>query len=274
MEFKVLGAFEADIDGISVLPSAAMQRRILALLVFYANQPLPVTTLMKELWGEHPPRTSLTTVQTYILGLRRRIDRALGSSVGRAAREVLLTCHGGYVLQMEPDSGDVHHYDRWAAQGQRHFEEGDYHAAARCFRDALDLWRGPALVDIQAGEVLETEKLRLEESRLGVLERRIEADLRLGRHADLLTELTVLTNQQRLHEGLHAQLMAAFYRSGRPAASLEVFKRLRAHLIDELGVEPSPRMQRLHQAVLSGDPTLDVEHTRNRILDLFAAARG
>jgi len=119
------------------------------------------------------------------------------------------------------------------------------------------LWRGPALVDVPVGRVLELEAASLEETRLGVLERRIEADLALRRHADMLGELTLLVARNPMNENFCALLMTALYRSGHVGRALEAFQRLRAVLRDELGVEPCPRVQRLQQAVLSGDPALE-----------------
>ncbi|MFC7472459.1 AfsR/SARP family transcriptional regulator [Actinomadura keratinilytica] len=145
--------------------------------------------------------------------------------------------------------------------------------AAECYRRALDLWDGHALVDVRLGPILEIEVMRLEESRLGAVERRIDADLQLGRHCELLAELADLTARHPHHEGLHSQAMVALYRAGRQGAALESYRRLRLRLIEELGVEPSPQLQRLHQAMLTVDPLLDVAAgpRRTSTFDLFAA---
>ncbi|MDT3400468.1 AfsR/SARP family transcriptional regulator [Streptomyces sp. B1866] len=274
MDIKVLGPLSVDACGQSVVPTAGKPRQILALLSVYANQMLPVPTLMEEIWGADMPRSALTTLQTYILQLRRRLAAAYGPRGADAAKDVLATRYGGYVLETEPGAVDVHEYDRLVAAGQDALEAGDDAEASLLFRQALAVWRGPALVDVRVGPVLEIEVARLEESRLGILERRIEADLRLGRHAELLTELTELTARHPLHEGLHAQCMAALYRAGRPWQALEVYQGLRGRLVEELGLEPSPRLQKLQQAVLASDPALDLElceRLRRPVLDLFAA---
>jgi DNA-binding SARP family transcriptional activator len=125
--------------------------------------------------------------------------------------------------------------------------------------EALGLWRGPALVDVQAGHVLELEVQGLEEARMQVLSQRIEADLRLGRHAVLLRELRMLVAQHPLHETLCGQFMLALYRSGSAWRALEAYQRLRRTLSRELGIEPSWQLQRLHQAMLTGDPALTPE---------------
>ncbi|MET7656632.1 MULTISPECIES: AfsR/SARP family transcriptional regulator [unclassified Streptomyces] len=268
MRIFVLGSLDAELRGIPILPTAAKPRQILTLLAIYANQVLPVSALMEEIWGDNPPRSALTTLQTYILQLRRCMENALEGEPG-GSKELLLTRHGGYLLHAEPGSIDVHEYDRLSSLGQRAFDRGEYQQAAERFREALGLWRGPALVDVRTGPLLEIEAMRLEESRLGMLERRNDVELRLGRHAELLTELTALTARHPLHEGLHAQSMVAFYRAGRPSAALDVFQNLRGHLVEELGIEPSQRLQRLQRAVLGSDPALDVDAGTGRVLDRF-----
>ncbi|GAA3205040.1 hypothetical protein GCM10020256_00270 [Streptomyces thermocoprophilus] len=167
---------------------------------------------------------------------------------------MLATRHGGYLLQIPAEAVDVHAYESLVAEGQQAFEKGDDESAARAYRQALDLWQGPALVDVRVGPVLQIEAMRLEESRLVTRERRIDADLRLGRHAEVTAELMDLTARHPEHEGLHSQAMVALYRCGRQAAALDVYHRLRRRLVDELGVEPSPQLQRLHQAMLAVDP--------------------
>ncbi len=269
MQIRLLGSLHAELNGVPILPTAGKPRQILALLAIHANQVVPVSSLMEEIWGADPPRSALTTLQTYILQLRRCLNAALGGSESGGSKELLLTRHGGYLLQAPPGSIDVHEYDRLAAQGQRAFDRGEDESAAKLFREALDLWRGPALVDVRTGPLLEIETMCLEESRLGVLERRIDVELRLRHHGDLLRELTELTARHPLHEGLHAQSMVAYYRAGRPSAALDVFKSLRTSLVNELGMEPSQRLQRLQRAVLAGDLALETDGVSGRVLDLF-----
>ncbi|WP_431044313.1 AfsR/SARP family transcriptional regulator [Streptomyces sp. P1-3] len=274
MDIKLLGPLSVETCGQSIVPSAGKPRQILALLSVYANQMLPVPTLMEEIWGADMPRSALTTLQTYILQLRRRLAAAYGPQAPQASKAVLATRYGGYLLEAEPGAVDVHEYDRLVAAGNDALDAGDDGEASLLFSEALAVWRGPALVDVRVGPILEIEVARLEESRLGVLERRIEADLRLGRHAALLTELTELTARHPLHEGLHAQCMAALYRAGRPWQALEVYQGLRTRLVEDLGLEPSPRLRKLQQAVLASDPALDLDlggGWRRPVLDLFAA---
>lgn len=273
MEIQVLGPLSADVNGVSIVPTAGKPRQILALLAFYPARVMPVPTLMEELWGTNMPQSALTTMQTYILQLRRRLGTAMGPDAPGTAKEVLVTRHGGYMLQVPPESVDVHRYEQLVTAGQCAFDEGEDGRAADLFRDALAMWQGPALVDVRVGPILEIEVMRLEESRLVTVERRIDADLRLGRHTELTAELTDLVARHPQHEGLHSQAMVALYRSGRQAAALDIYRRLRIRLIEELGVEPSLQLQRLHQAMLTVDPTLDVVRgsRRTSTFNLYAA---
>lgn len=273
MRIQVLGPLSAEVNGGSIVPTASKPRQVLSLLALYPGRVMPVPTLMEEIWGTQPPQSALTTLQTYILQLRRRLGTAMGPDAPGGAKEVLATRHGGYLLQIPEDSVDVHSYERLIREGQTAFETGDSRVSADRFRAALDLWRGPALVDVRVGPILDIEVMRLEESRLVTVERRIDADLRLGRHCELLAELAELTARHPQHEGLHSQVMVALYRSGRQASALEVYRRLRMRLIEDLGVEPSPQLQRLHQAMLAVDPQLDVlaGPRHSSTYDLFAA---
>ncbi|MFJ6797976.1 BTAD domain-containing putative transcriptional regulator [Streptomyces sp. NPDC091268] len=273
MKIQVLGPLSAEVNGGSIVPTARKPRQILTLLALYPGRVMPVPTLMEEIWGTDLPQSALTTLQTYILQLRRRLGTAMGPGEPGGAKDVLATRHGGYLLQIPPESVDVHEYESLLGQGQRAFEGGDDERAADLLRAALALWQGPALVDVRVGPILEIEVMRLEESRLVTVERRIDVDLRLGRHTELLAELTELIARHPQHEGLHSQAMVALYRSGRQATALDVYRRLRGRLIEDLGVEPSPQLQRLHQAMLTVDPALDVAAgpKRGSTFDLYAA---
>jgi SARP family transcriptional regulator, regulator of embCAB operon len=261
INIRLLGPLSVDLDHRSVAPSAAKQRQVIALLALNAGQVVTVSTLVEELWGDYPPPSSATTLQTYILQLRNRLAAAL--PCGQEARHLLSTRHRGYLLDDASCRTDVDEFGRLVRAGRAAAEIGDPRAASGLLARALGLWRGPALVDVRLGHVLELEATSLEEVRLGVLERRIGADLVLGRHADLLGELTLLAGRNPMNENFCALLMIALYRSGHVGRALEAFLRLRAVLRAELGVEPGPRLRRLQQAVLSGDPALDaVDITR------------
>jgi SARP family transcriptional regulator, regulator of embCAB operon len=251
---QMLGPFSATLGSLQVAPRAAKQRQVLALLAINAGRVVTVSTLTEELWDDRPPRSSATTVQTYIFHLRRRL--AAGMPRARVASEFLQTMHSGYQLECRTDVEEFH---RLARIGREAAEAGNPRAVSETLSQALALWRGGALTDVRQGRVLESEAASLEETRLGVLQRRIQADLALNRHADILGELTLLAARHPMNENLAGLLMTALYRSGHIARSLEAFQRLRVTLNNELGVDPSPRLRRLHQDILSENNALDVD---------------
>ena len=242
-------------DGVSITPTAPKQRQVLALLALHADQVVPLSVLVEEVWAGTPPRSARTTLQTYVLQLRDLIGTALLKDAPRTpprtAKDVLVTAPGGYMLVSGEGVSDVRRFERLAGAGYRAMDAGDFPGAARALREALQLWTGTAFAGVRPGIQLETEVRRLEESRLCALDQRIEADLRLGRHRELLAELTVLAGRYRTHENLHAQFMIALYRSGRRGEAMDVYRRLRATLVKDLGLEPSTRLSRLHQSLLA-----------------------
>ncbi|MFI0968374.1 BTAD domain-containing putative transcriptional regulator [Streptomyces sp. NPDC021080] len=256
MDIQVLGTLDVREAGVSITPTAPKARRVLALLALHADQPVPVSSLIEELWGGRPPRSARTTLQTYVLQLRELITAALGAGAGQAAtaKDILVTCPGGYLLNARGGTSDVREFDRLAGLGYRAMDAGDHERAARLLREALALWGGAPFVDVQSGPQLEIEARRLQESRLCALDQRIEADLRLGRHRELLPELTVLASRYRTHETLHGQFMVALQRSGRRSEALEVYRMLRTTLVRELGIEPSAALGRLQRSVLLAGP--------------------
>ncbi|AZK92493.1 MULTISPECIES: AfsR/SARP family transcriptional regulator [Streptomyces] len=268
MDIDVLGTLGARENGVSVTPTAPKPRQVLACLALHADQVVPVGGLIEELWGGTPPRSARTTLQTYVLQLRELISAALEKDVPvegvprRSAKDVLVTSPGGYLLVTGGGTSDVREFERLAGAGYRAMDAGDFPGAARKLRDALGLWTGAAFADVHTGTQLQMEARRLEESRLCALDQRIEADLRLGRHRELLAELTVLTSRYRTHENLHAQFMLALHRSGRRSEALGVYHRLRGTLVRDLGLEPSARLRRLQQSILVAAPEtpLSMEH--------------
>jgi SARP family transcriptional regulator, regulator of embCAB operon len=255
LRVNLLGPLFASIGQAALEPSAPKQRQVLALLALNAGQAVTVSTLVEELWGDNPPRSYATTLQTYVLHLRKALAAAQPDNP--AARQILSTAPFGYVLDKSVCQTDLEEFNRLSRAGRKAANEGDHRLASEWLGRAFRLWRGPALVDVRKGPVLEIETASLEESRLEVLERRIEADLALGRHRDMLGELTLETARSPMNENLVAFLMIALYRSGHVGRSLQAFHRLRFVLKEELGVEPSTRLQRLQAAILSGDPALD-----------------
>nr|WP_205616395.1 AfsR/SARP family transcriptional regulator [Streptomyces harenosi] len=240
---------------VSITPTAPKPRQVLALLALHADRVVPVSALMEELWGTTPPRSARTTLQTYVLQLRELITAALKNDpAGRSAKDVLVTTPGGYLLCSGGGRSDVREFERLAGAGYRCMDAGDFPGAARQLNEALLLWSGTPFADVQAGPQLEMEIKRLDESRLCALDQRIEADLRLGRHREVLAELTVLVNRYRTHESLHAQFMLALHRSGRRGEALSVYQGLRSTLVRELGLEPSAALRRLQRSILMAGP--------------------
>jgi DNA-binding SARP family transcriptional activator len=260
VDIDVLGTLAVRLNGVSITPTAPKPRQVLALLALRAGQVVPVGVLAEELWGSKPPRSARATLQTYILQLRELIAAALENGAGddtgprRQAKDVLLTVPGGYLLKSGDGTSDAREFERLSGSGYRAMDAEDYPQAARLLRQALELWTGPALADVHAGPQLRTEVKRLEESRLCALDQRVEADLRLGRHRELLAELTVLVNQYPMHESLCGQYMLALYRSGRRGEALDAYQRLRATLVRAMGLEPSPALAKLQRSILMSGP--------------------
>lgn len=261
MDVNVLGPMEVSVRGPSTLPTAGKPRQVLALLALRGDTLVTVATLMEEIWGERPPRSAATTLQTYILQLRRFIATELHPGGAVDPKKVLATRPGGYVLAIAPGSVDADRFEQLAARGRRACADGDPAAGSELLRRALALWRGPALIDVGPGPgpVLELEAMALEEARMVALEQRIEADLRLGRHAEILIELMRLARRYRLNENVHRLLMAAFALRGDVIRALETYQTLRRSLREELGIEPSDRIRRLHRAILAGEPLVGAD---------------
>jgi DNA-binding SARP family transcriptional activator len=270
MEVRVLGPLTALLGDASIVPSAAKSRQVLALLILNANHVVPVFSLHRELWETTPPRSAMTTLQTYVLQLRRLLTAALPPGDPRTARDILVTKSTGYLLKVDLGDIDVETYELLTTRGQDALAAGDYAASAELLSSALCLWQGPPLVDVQTGPILEAHAARLIQSQMVVLEQRIEADLQLGRHQRVLSELSTLIAEHPFHENLHGKFMVALHRSGQRSEALGVFQHLRQVLVEEMGLEPSPPLQRLQQAVLSCDPILDLDTGRPQMSRLVA----
>ncbi|WP_323447808.1 AfsR/SARP family transcriptional regulator [Streptomyces yaizuensis] len=246
-------------------PSAAKPRALLATLLVRVGEVVPAHSLIDELWGTEPPRTATTTLQVYVSQLRKVLAED-GTTPGPATPPpaahpggLLLTRAPGYLLQL-PDKEnefDLPRFERLRTDGRTAYQQRDFSHASVLLHRALDLWAGPALSGIPHGVRLESAAIRLDELRMEVLEQRIVADLRLGRHQELAGELLALANEHPLRETLHGHLMVALYRTGRGSDALRVYGRLRHSLVEELGVEPGPGLARLHERVLRRDPSLD-----------------
>ena len=253
MQFRVLGPLEAIHEEQQVELGGRKQRALLAVLLVRANQVVSADKLIDELWGDAPPATALKTLQAHISRLRR----ALASERPDASRPdvpsvAILTREPGYVIRVEPEQLDLLRFERLLDEARRAPPD----AAAHLLREALGLWRGNALADLANERFAQAEILRLEELRLVALEERFEADLALGRHAEVAVELETLVSEHPLRERLRGQLMRALYGSGRQADALAVYRETRSRLVDELGIEPSTELQELEKAILRQDPAL------------------
>jgi len=254
MKFRILGPFEVTDGTRDVTPGAAKLRQVLGLLVLCRNQAVHTDLLIDELWGEDPPRSALPTLQTYVYKLRG----ILGSTGQPAPQTRLRTRPSGYVLQVGTDEVDVAAFERHLEEGRAALARGDPARAVEVLTQASSLWRGPALADVTAGPVLASHAKRLDESRMSARELRIEADLQLGRHREVLIELRELTSAHALHEGFIEKLMIALHRSGRRVEALEVYRQTRDTLIEEFGLEPAGALSRLQQAILASETRLEM----------------
>lgn len=248
-EFRVLGPLEVLKDGDPVLIRAAKQRALLASLLIDANRVVPVATLVARLWGETSPGGARNTLQNYVLRLRR----VLGS-VGDSGP--VLTRPQGYLIDVAEDALDLHRFDALVRRAAITATEGDTEQVSVLLREASELWRGHPLSDVPS-ELLQQEVVpALVERRLDALESRIEADLVLGRHGEVLPELLESTTRYPLRERFWAQRMLALYRSGRQGEALTCYRTVSRLLAEELGIDPGAQLCELHQQVLTADPAL------------------
>jgi ATP-dependent Clp protease ATP-binding subunit ClpA/DNA-binding winged helix-turn-helix (wHTH) protein len=248
IEFRILGPLEVRADGRLLSLGSPKQRALLGLLLVHANETVSRDRLIEELWGEAPPATVESAVHVYLSRLRRLLEIA-------GAAGVLVRDASGYRLRVEPEQLDANRFERLAGEGSKALAARNADIAAGCLRQALALWRGPAFDDLQSERFAITAAARLNEQRVSSLEQRLEADLALGRHRDLVAELDTLVAEHPYRERLRAQLMLALYRSGRQAEALDAYQQARRAL-DELGIEPSAALQRLQKAVLRQDEAL------------------
>ena len=250
MEFRILGPLEAWAEGGEVSLGGPKPRALLAVLLLHPNEVVPADRLIDELWGEDSPEDAAAALRVNVSRLRKALPQ-----------DVLTTRSPGYVVRVEPDELDLHRFERLVDEGRSLLARGLAADASERLRDALSLWRGSALADFAYESFAQTAIARLEEIRLAALELRIDADLALGRHDELVGELEALVAEHPLRERLRRYLMTALYRSGRQAEALDAYQDARRALVDELGVDPSPALQELEQAILRQDPSLDLEAT-------------
>ena len=254
MQFQILGTLEARRDRNQVALGPAKQRTLLAILLVHANELVSSDRLIEELWPQ-PPETAANTLQVYVGKLRKALEPERRSG---ASGELLVTRAPGYMLRVEAGELDSERFETLLGDGTSARERGDHADAAEALSAALSLWRGDALAEFAYEPFAQGEIARLEELRTIAVEERLEADLALGRHSAVLGELETLVREHPLRERLHAQLMLALYRCGRQADALEVYGQARETLDEELGLAPSPELQRLQTAILRQEPALEV----------------
>ena len=263
VDLRILGSIEA-LDGERALPlGGERQRGVLAILLINRGKVVTVDRIVDLLWGERPPETAAKTVQVYVSRLRKVLGEGL-----------LLTRGGGYVLELGLEQLDADRFERAVSHARDEFARGDVAAAGDRLRGALGLWRGSALADFTYEDFARDEIDRLEELRLAAVEERVEADLALGRDAELVPELERLVRENPTRERLRRQLMLALYRSGRQTEALETYRQAQRALDEQLGLEPGPELRELERAILAQDPALAAPAPARRLPALGARRRG
>jgi DNA-binding SARP family transcriptional activator len=243
VEFRILGPLEIVGEDGTLTLGGSRQRALLALLLTRPNEVVSADRLIDELWGGDVPQQATNALQYHVSQLRKAL----------ASADRIRTQAPGYAIQVGPDELDLLRFERLVDDSESARPE----RAGELLREALGLWRGAPLADVAHESFAQTEIVRLEELRLRALELRIDADLALGRHREVIAELEALAREHPLRERLRAALMRALYASGRQAEALEVYRQTRAQLVESLGIEPSPALQELERAILRQDPALE-----------------
>ena len=252
MEFRILGPLEVWEGGRQIEVVGTRQRALLAILLTRANQVVSRDRLVDELFDEESRETADGLVRVYVSRLRK----ALAATGEHTSRVVTRT--PGYLLRVESGELDLQRFEQLAEEGRQALRAGDPDVAVAMLSEALGLWRGSPLADFAYRPFAQAEIGRLEELRLATIEDRIEADLALGRHSAVVSELEKLVAEHPLREQLRARLMLALYRAGRQADALAVYQATRQVLVEQLGLEPSAELQQLEKAILRHDPSLDL----------------
>ena len=268
MQFSILGPLELrDGRGRGLSLRGSRQRALLAFLLLHPNERVSTERLINGLWSDDKPATASNALQVHVSNLRKSLD---------GSNQILVTEPGGYRLDVSPEEIDARRFEALVAEGRRCLARGEHEEASRTLAEGLALWRGRALADFQEEAFAQPEIARLEDLRLAALEDRIEADLALGRDAELVPELEGLVAAHPTRERLRGQLMLALYRTGRQAEALAQFQRARRTLVGELGIEPSLALKALQAAILRQDssltsggpagPASGAQHTERRIV--------
>ncbi len=256
LRINLLGSLEVHAAELDITPTANKPRRLLALLALNHGRVISVADLADELWDGSLPKAWKTTVQTYILQLRKLMaGQEPADHLGRY--EFLSTRPGGYSLTLDPMALDVDRFSASYRRGLNATAVGDDAGAAQSLAEAVRLWRGPALTDMELGPQLRVEAARLNEFRICAIEAFCIEELRQGRHNEVLVDLAGHVARYPTHEKLSALFMRALYQADRRMQALQVFRDLDRTVRDELGLSPSIPLQRLHQAILTEDPELN-----------------
>jgi predicted ATPase/DNA-binding SARP family transcriptional activator len=253
MEFRILGPLEVLHDNRPVPLRGTRERAVLAVLLVAANRVVSVDRLVEELWGGTPPDGAVRAVRVFVSRIRKALHRP-------DAQDVVITAAPGYLAQVAPLAIDASRFEALVAQGRERADRGDHHRAAELFGQALAHWRGPALADVAVGPLTRGAAARLEEARLTVVEERLDAQLFIGRHVEVVAELEALTASHPLRERLWGQRMLALYRSGRQSEALRAYQDAR-RILGELGLEPASALADLERAILRHDPELNLHVT-------------
>jgi DNA-binding SARP family transcriptional activator/ABC-type branched-subunit amino acid transport system substrate-binding protein len=251
LEFRILGPLEARLAGEAVNLGGARQRGVLALLLLNADAAVSSDRLIDELWGDDPPRDAGAALQAHISRLRKLLEPDRDGEP-----RVIVTTSAGYLIRVGPDELDLLRFEQLVAEGRGRLDAGEAAAAGEVLREALSLWRGRPLANLEMEAFAQQPIRDLDERWLDALEARIDADLESGRDADLTRELAAVARRHPLRERLRAQLVLALYRSGRQAEALESYAELRGMLVEERGLEPSRELRELQEAILRQDPRL------------------
>jgi predicted ATPase/DNA-binding SARP family transcriptional activator len=252
MEFRILGPLEVVEGDRQISLGGRKPRALLAMLILRRGQIVSVDELVEALWGDDQPKTAEHSVQVYVSELRKALGDAADASTVVEHRDP------GYALDVPDAEIDLHRFEGLRALGRAALEEDDPTRASTLLAEALGVWRGAALADFTYDDFARGEIQRLEELRLATIEDRLDADLALGRHGELVGELRALVDEHPARERLRADLMLALYRSGRQPEAIEVFHAGRALLGEAYGLDPSARLIELASAILGSDPSLDV----------------
>jgi DNA-binding SARP family transcriptional activator/tetratricopeptide (TPR) repeat protein len=248
VEFGLLGPLVVRAGDVPVVVSASKQRVLLAALLLRANEVVAAAELAEAVWEGCPPETARVTLQNYVKRLRHVL--------GPAGYERIVTRPAGYVIEVGPGELDVARFSELRAGGLAAARAGAWEAAVGQLGAALELWRGQPLADVPSQVLAVAEVPRLAGMRLETAEARIDAELHLGRHHEVVGELQALTAAEPARERLHELLMLALYRSGQQAGALAAYRLARRQLIDKLGIEPGPGLRELNQKILRSDRAL------------------